>query len=705
MQKITRAVLNQRIENFKEYAQQYSKEHLAKIEELEKALDRAQYKIAVVANMSAGKTALINALFGKDILPSYNKATSDCAIHIHSRLIEGEKKAKIHFSPESKKSSVIIEGVDKDFVYDLKQYAQKDSEEMNARYKDVESIELYYPFYNIRADQESVAYDVVLIDTPGPNNTDEYSEKHKDQTREALADCDMVLFVFSYTELDANLATDEQRLWKPILERLEKDEDFCVYFILNKIDFAIEDNTRDIDRDSENFYELKREKWFEHEGKAIEKLENKLEEIGVRDAKIFPVSSKFQLLNRLGKLNDREERDLDDMKKFDFQKVFGENEWESRFVEYLGIERLEKSINHYIQNQVEQKIHKRFFSAINALIKEENLKIQTAIQALSKPKGEANANLLKAKELLEKETPRIRLQTQEKIDEIQEETQEQIEQTVQKRVQEKVYDEIDGIVRQTAHFAIVFADTGDLHAARLLTEKQEANFDVDWNRSVVDVEISQGIDSQQVFVEMEKYLNSCLLECANDYKDITIDMKSIFHDYQRDSGLIIQKSKEKLQEMVSKSLEIQTDEIEIEESDDLDLSIGLDSSLVDYEYHEAKYYRRSTSKWWNPFSWGDTELIKSSDEKHYIKINTSDLRNQLKNQVQDFFETLKESEIERYGNMVSGYSQGLMRIFEDFTQAKQEEINALQGKIENIDEEIKKLHQQDKELRLKLEKK
>lgn len=703
MQKITRAVLNQRIENFKEYAQQYSKECLAKIEGLEKALNRAQYKIAVVANMSAGKTALINALFGKDILPSSNEATSDCAIHIHSRLIEGEKKAKIHFSPESKKSSVVIEGVDKDFVYDLKQYAKKDSEEMNVRYKDVESIELYYPFYNIRADQESVAYDVILIDTPGPNNTGEYSEKHKDQTREVLANCDMVLFVFSYTELDANLATDEQRLWKPILERLEKDEDFCVYFVLNKIDFAIKDNTRDIDRNSENFYELKREKWFEHESKAIEKLDNKLKEIGVRNAEIFPVSSYFQLLNRLDKLNDDEEYDLDKMKKNDFQKVFGENEWESEFIKYLGIERLEKSINHYIQNQVEQKIHKRFFSAINALIKEENLKIQTAIQALSKPKGEANANLLKAKELLEKETPRIRLQTQEKLNEIQKETQEQIKQTIQKRVQEKIYNEIDRIVRQAVHFAVVCAEHG-LKNGKTLSDQPSVHMDIDLSAKMKKTKLRQGVDEQQVFDEMKKYVNSCLLECANDYKDITIDMKDIFNNYQRDSGRMIQKTKEELQEMVSKSLEIQTDEIEIKESNDLDLSVDLDSAFVDAEHYEEKWVTRRKRVLFGILPWGE-ETVKLCDETHYIIIYVNELRKRLRNEVRNFFERLKESEIERYSNIVSEYSQELMKVFEEFTQAKQEEIMALQGKIENIDEEIKKLHQQDKELRLKLEKK
>lgn len=706
MQKITRNALNQRIENFKEYAQQYSEENLIKVEKLEKALDRAQYKIAIVANMSAGKTALINALFGKDVLPSYNKATSDCAIYIHSRLPNGEKQAKIYFTSESKKPTVVIEGIDKDFICDLKQYAQKDSEEMNIRYKDVERIELYYPFYNIKADQESVAYDVVLIDTPGPNNTDEYSEKHKDQTRRALTESDMVLFVFSYAELDANLATDEQRLWKPILEKLEKDEDFCVYFVLNKIDFAIDDNIQDIiDRKSENFYKLKREKWFDHESRAIKKLESKLKEIGVKHAEIFPVSSKYQLLKRLDKLNEDDEEELGSFKRKHFEKVFDEDERESRLIEYLGIERLEKSINHYIQNQVEQKIHKRFFSFINGLIREENLKIQTAIQTLNKPKDRASIDLLKAKKLLEEETPKIHSQTWEKIEEIQKKTQEKIDLAVKSRVQEKVYDEIDEIVERSAHFAVVYADTGDEDSAKKLSENENVHFGLDWNKGFVDIEISQGIDKQQVFLKMENYLNSCLLGCARDYKGIVFDIENIIKDYRGDSGLIIKKSKDKLQEMVSKGLEIQTNEIDIYESEDLEISIGLSSSLVEYEHQEAQWYTRSIAKWWNPFTWGDEESVKWRDEKHYIKINASDLKKQLEKQTLDFFEAFKKTEIERYNNAVIEYSQGLMKVFEDFMQAKQEEIKALQGKIENIDVEIKKLHQQEKELRLKLEKK
>lgn len=202
---------------------------------------------------------------------------------------------------------------------------------------------------------------------------------------------------------------------------------------------------------------------------------------------------------------------------------------------------------------------------------------------------------------------------------------------------------------------------------------------------------------------MKKYVNSCLLECANDYKDITIDMKSIFHDYQRDSGQMIQKTKEELQEMVSKSLEIQTDEIEIKESNDLDLSVDLDSAFVDAEHYEEEWVTRKKRVFWI-IPWGE-ETVKLCDETHYIIIYVNELRKRLRNEVRNFFERLKESEIERYSNMVSEYSQELMKVFEEFAQAKQEEIKALQGKIESFDEEIKKLHQQDKELRLKLEKK
>ena len=69
-------------EYFKEYPDQDSTQKLGKIKS---ELKSQQYKIAVVANMSAGKSTFINALFGADILPTSTKATTDCATYIFSK--------------------------------------------------------------------------------------------------------------------------------------------------------------------------------------------------------------------------------------------------------------------------------------------------------------------------------------------------------------------------------------------------------------------------------------------------------------------------------------------------------------------------------------------------------------------------------------------------------------------------------------------
>lgn len=86
--------------------------------------------------------------------------------------------------------------------------------------------------------------EVLFIDTPGPNNTGEFSNKHKSQTREVLNAVDMALFAFDYGQLDANLTSDEQGLWHTIKERKAKDKSFEVFFLLNKIDMAFSDNNQ-----------------------------------------------------------------------------------------------------------------------------------------------------------------------------------------------------------------------------------------------------------------------------------------------------------------------------------------------------------------------------------------------------------------------------------------------------------------------------
>ena len=202
-------------EYFKEYPDQDSTQKLCKIKS---ELKSQQYKIAVVANMSAGKSTFINAFFGEDILPTSTKATTDCATYIFSR--EGiQKRAVIYFSDE--KETIEIK---ENLADEIKQYAKKDEDCWDYKYKNVEKIELYYPFKYIKADAND-ELEIIFIDTPGPNsNGTDYSQKHKDQTRNVLRESNLALFLFDYGQAQANLTSDEQGLWHTVKAKCENDK-------------------------------------------------------------------------------------------------------------------------------------------------------------------------------------------------------------------------------------------------------------------------------------------------------------------------------------------------------------------------------------------------------------------------------------------------------------------------------------------------
>ena len=94
---------------------------------------KQKYKIAVVANMSAGKSTFINALFGNSILPAYSHATTDCPIYIYSDDNPGNDMAIVEFLDGRE----AIE-LPKEFVQqEIKYYAQKDSDTLDEKYKNV----------------------------------------------------------------------------------------------------------------------------------------------------------------------------------------------------------------------------------------------------------------------------------------------------------------------------------------------------------------------------------------------------------------------------------------------------------------------------------------------------------------------------------------------------------------------------------------
>ena len=314
-----------------------------------KNLSKAQqYKIAVVANMSAGKSTFINALFGDSILPAYSKATTDCPIYIYSDDDPSNDKAIVEFTD----NKPTIELAKEDVPKEIKFYAQKDEDTLEEKYKNVKRIDLYWDFHVLQ-NSEKYDMDFVVIDTPGPNNTDEHSFKHSSTTKDIIQnEADMVLYLFDYGQIDANLQSTENNLWGMIKERKEKNPNFEVFFIINKIDIAFEDNKKieEIKNSSskEEYFENVKKHWFYYEKIAIDKIKNSAIKYGFKSPKIFSVSSKYIEYYRNN--NNLNFDNIDDLNTFQnyFKNTFKDS-WEKEFIKYLGFLNIEQKLNKHLK--------------------------------------------------------------------------------------------------------------------------------------------------------------------------------------------------------------------------------------------------------------------------------------------------------------------------------------------------------------------
>jgi len=332
-----------------------------------KTLLNKKYKIAVVANMSAGKSTFINAMFADDVLPAYSEATTDCPTYIYSDDNPDNDKAIINFLDGKKTIELSKEKVKQE----LKFYAKKDSNSLDDKYKSVKNIHLHWDFHSLQNNANS-HLKFIVIDTPGPNNTDEFQDKHRSITKNIiLKEADMVLYLFDYGQIDTNLELSKGNIWDLIKQRKEKDENFEAFFIINKIDMAFEDNRRlskvKNSKDRDEFYKNLKEFWLHHENKAVEKIKKSAIKYGFSNPKVFTASSEYQKLTRMKDISFDDEDKLDVLKTL-FKGIFKED-WEKEFIEYLKISWIEDRTKLHLQN-IEQNILKNIYDDLELIFKD-----------------------------------------------------------------------------------------------------------------------------------------------------------------------------------------------------------------------------------------------------------------------------------------------------------------------------------------------
>lgn len=225
------------------------------VEAFKKAKNQ-EFEINVVATMSSGKSTLINALLGNKLMPVANTATTATIVRIIDTVQD--------------KFSAVAYNADGAVLYKEDNIKYSQMKVWNAD-KTISAIDIYgrIPCVN------SVGMKLILVDTPGPNNSRD--KDHEQMTYQMLNDSDksLVLFVMNGTNLSVN---DEAAFMDYVCNCMKKGGKQSrerYIFTINKMDAF---NPEDDDISG-----------------ALRQAKEVLEERGIMFPNIYPISAQVAL--------------------------------------------------------------------------------------------------------------------------------------------------------------------------------------------------------------------------------------------------------------------------------------------------------------------------------------------------------------------------------------------------------------------------
>lgn len=249
-------------ENLKGLSKKYNFQDL-NIKSLEEQYEKAKgikTEVNVVALMSAGKSTLINALLGKELLTTNSQA---CTAKV-MKIIDNDNSKFIAIGKD-------ISGKPKITISDVTAEAIK---EMNND-QNIKSVEVKgnIPFVDTK---ESA---LVLLDSPGTNYSED--KTHKEATLKMIKESPKVLVLFIIDAQNAS-TNDQKELFKAISESMNGEEDKMLkerfLFVINKIDSTFKDVGTNPGL---------------HLQDIINKIVKPLKEFGIENPNIFPVSAEI----------------------------------------------------------------------------------------------------------------------------------------------------------------------------------------------------------------------------------------------------------------------------------------------------------------------------------------------------------------------------------------------------------------------------
>lgn len=299
------------------------------IHAFEKAKD-SKFEINVVATMSSGKSTLINALLGQQLMPAANEATTATIVKI--------------IDTDQDNFSAIAYDKSGQIVKKLDNVTLEDMQALNADVK-VSTVEIKGKIPCV----SSVGMKLVLVDTPGPNNSRDKS--HEEMTYKMIADSDksLVLYVMNGQQLGIN---DEKIFLDYVCQSMKdggKKARERFIFAVNKMDAFSPDPQDD---------------GPECITKALDNVKAGLEDREIYNPNIFPVCS-LPALQKRAEMRGPRARALNDFKMM---------------CEYYDVMHFEK---YYEYNNLPQTVRNRLdYWMSQASSDDEKLEVRTGIVSI-----------------------------------------------------------------------------------------------------------------------------------------------------------------------------------------------------------------------------------------------------------------------------------------------------------------------------------
>lgn len=519
------------------------------------------FNLYVVATMSSGKSTLINAMLGQDLLPAANEATTATIAQITDDKTVGSQFMGRRIDADSSVSEEVE--VTSELLKEWNMLS-------NTRQIDLRG--------DIVSMQERENVRLVLTDTPGPNNSQD--EDHERVTMSFIQDSyrnPLILYVLNASQLGINDDQNLLRLVAQTMARGGKQSKDRFIFAVNKMD----------NFDPEN---------GENVSAALERVKAYLENNGVPNPQVYPISANLTRLLRKNPddLTRKERGDLNTMTELFLEEASMNlpsympltsrvsRALEERKISSVerrsGLPAVEVMIDEYIEKYTFPNRLKRAYDALNQAI-EKGMREAELTEQLEQDEQEL-ALLNEQIEILQQRrkeganTESYKQELRHRGKELPQPIANQFTQQMAKVSKE--------IAQIGAEFQKNQQETPNI-AERILDEaKRNAEF---LHKELVNdcenaFQLSQELIKKQLHDEYKQYIGT------------------VFDDARTLNLPVLQGLKEEIA--------------------DFSLNLNLNSQHVKSKQERYNPREVSDSSWWNPFSWGRTRTVWDYRDVKYV---------------------------------------------------------------------------------------